>query len=528
MTKIDEIKEVAEKLRVKEYFSAQYQRILKNGDPFLCDLYHITMGYVWHKTGRDKINKTSEAFTRRIPFDGAYLIATGQGQILEWVKNWHVTDYHIDLLRSFKGRDGGGLFDEEFLEFFKNMKLDLNVDGVKEGEVMFTHEPFLSVTGPCWQVDMVEAAFLNIMNSSSLVTTKAARAVQAASSDGIDRPVLEFGLRRGLEIGGLGVSRSAYLGGCTATSNVLACGTFGIKESGTMAHSYVQSYEEEIISFEDYIKYTNGARIVLVDTTDTYCGVIEALEASRRSGIELDGMRIDSGDLAFRYKQARELCIEAGKPNVMLIASNDLNEYTIQSLIQQKATYDAFALGTKVAVPDEAMPGVFKTVFFDKTPVMKLAEGGKMTDPYAKDIIRIINEDGTYGGDILIRKEQAFTKDGRLIKDIVSIPRDDLAYPTKEFLKGTKAVRLHKPMVRNGQVVTDDIDRSLDDIRLSIKQSLKRLDPSHLRFEKPHRYGVGLEESFFDDRAVVIRDKKVKLAMRKAKCEQMRARWRAA
>lgn len=532
MTKIDEIKEVDKELeQARTYFQDEYLRMLKNGDPFLCDMYHITMGYVWHKTGMDVADKTSEAFIRRVPLNSSFLIATGQAQILEWIKNWHVTDHHIAYLRSRKGRDGQRLFDDEFLNFFKNMKLDISVDGIKEGDLTFPNEPILSISGPCWQVEMMEALVLNVINSSSTLTTKANRIVQAAHVDGIERPVLEFALRRSMDIGGLGLARSAYLGGFTGTSNELAAAIFGIPDSGTMAHSYVQSFKTEYDAYNTYIKTTNGARIVLVDTTDTYCGIVEAIQASLDSGIPLDGMRIDSGDLTYWYKVARTLLDEAGMGQVQLVASNDLDEKSIENMIHSGGLYDVIAMGSKLALPEQSASAVFKTVEYDGCPVMKVvtAKGseGKRTDPYAKDIIRVYNADGYFGGDILVPKGEQYVKDGKLTRDIHSILRND-PISKSLFPKGTKAYSVLKPMVRNGQVVSDDIERPLTQIRDDIKANIGKLDPAYKNLHEPHFYGVGLQRDLYAKREKVLESKLGEIAVRKAKCDQMRARWRAA
>lgn len=532
MTKIDAFKKFNKELKkAQDYFAGEYMRMLKNGDPFLCDMYHITMGYVWHKTGMDAVHKTSEAFIRKIPLNSSFLITTGQQQILEWIKNWHVTKHHIAYLKSKKGRDGRRLFDDEFLDFFKNMKLEINIDGIAEGDLAFPNEPILSVSGPCWQVEMMEAMILNVINSSSTLTTKANRIVRAAHVDGVERPVLEFALRRCMDIGGLGVARSAYLGGFAGTSNELAAAIFGIPDSGTMAHSFVQSFKTEYDAYNTYITTTNGARIVLVDTTDTYCGIIEAIQASLDNGVPLDGMRIDSGDLVYWHKVARDLLDEAGMKNVQLVASNDLDEASIENMIRSGATYDVIAMGSKLAIPADSAGAVFKTVEFDGRPVMKVvtAKGseGKRTDPYAKDIIRIINNDGYFGGDILVPKGEVYVENGLLIRDIDSILRND-PYSKSLFPKATKAYSVLKPMVRNGQVISEDIEQPLTQIRANIKSNIAMLDPAYKNLHEPHFYGVGLEKDLFAKREKVLESKLAEIAVRKAKCEQYRANWRAA
>ena len=178
-------------------FNSTRPSILENGTPLFCDLYHLTMAQAWFLDGKAEEIKTSEAFFRRCPFGGSYLLAAGLAEFSQWLNNWHFNDDDIEYLRSLKNADGSNRFDEKFLEFVKNDKLRVSIKTVNEGEVVFPNEPIYSVTGPCWQVEVIEAALLNIFNSQSLIATKASRIARASSLDGVQRPLLEFGLRRG-------------------------------------------------------------------------------------------------------------------------------------------------------------------------------------------------------------------------------------------------------------------------------------------------------------------------------------------
>ena len=240
--------------------------ILQSGTPFFCDLYHLTMAQSWFKDGKHLEPKTSEAFFRKCPFGGSYLLSAGLGEFLQWAENWQIKPEDVDYLASLKNRDGNRLFAKDFLQFLNGQRLQLDIRAVPEGEIVFPNEPVLSVSGPCWQVDMIESAFLNAFNAQSLIATKASRMVTAAAADGIKRPVMEFGLRRAQDFGCFLPTRAAFIGGCCGTSNVKAAQYYGIPPKGTMAHSFVMSYADELDAFKAYMRASVGNTILLVDT----------------------------------------------------------------------------------------------------------------------------------------------------------------------------------------------------------------------------------------------------------------------
>ena len=186
--------------------------VLANSTPLFCDLYHLTMAQAWFIDGKANETKTSECFFRKCPFKGSYLLSAGLAEFAEWLENWHFSDEDIKYLQKQTNADGSKRFNDDFLDFIKTQKLQIDIDAIEEGEVVFPNEPIYSITGPTWQVDMVEAALLNIFNSQSLIATKSSRIVQAASSDGKYRPVLEFGVRRGQELGGFTSTRACFIG----------------------------------------------------------------------------------------------------------------------------------------------------------------------------------------------------------------------------------------------------------------------------------------------------------------------------
>ena len=470
--------------------------ILHTGTPFYCDLYHLTMAQAWFKDNKHLENKTSEAFFRRCPFGGSYLVSAGLQEFVEWIDNWHVSQKDIDYLKSLKNADGKSLFDENFLNFLKNQKLNLTINAVAEGEIVFPNEPVLSVNGPCWQVDMVEAAFLNIFNAQSLIATKASRMVNAATADGKKRPVMEFGLRRAQDMGCFLPTRASYIGGCVGTSNVAAAQYYGIDVKGTMAHSFIMSYENELDAFKSYLIASEGNTTLLVDTYDTREGVKNAIKASEETGIKLQGIRIDSGDLAYWSKEARKLLDAANMEHTKIVASNDLDEYLIENLIMvQQAPIDIFAVGTKLvtAYDNPALGGVFKTKEYNHQPKIKIAEG-KTTIPGSTNVIRII-KNGKYEGDIITKSADNLITDGKLNRNVQSFKLKSLTGENTVFKQGQTACTLLKPIMKDGHIIKNHL--TLKQIQENTLRNLDSLDNSYKRLANPHVYGVGLEQNLF-------------------------------
>lgn len=473
--------------------------IIENGTPLFCDLYHLTMAQAWFDAGKAEETKTSGTFFRRNPFGGSFLINAGLGELVQWLKNWHFTKEDIAYLSSLKNAKGAPLFNAAFLDYIYKTPLQIDLYAAPEGEVLFPNEPAYSVTGPCWQVDLVEAAILNAFNSQSLFATKANRMVYAASLDGVKRPVLEFGLRRGHEFGGFSETRGAFIGGAIGTSNVAAAKHYNIPAVGTMAHSFMMSFESELDAFKAYMQASPGNTVLLVDTYDTYKGIQNAIRASKETGIELMGIRIDSGDLAYWGKEARRLFDEAGPEfkNTKLIASNDLDEHLIENLVMvQKAPYDTFAAGTKLvtAYDTPALGGVYKTKEYMGAPKIKVAEG-KTTIPHATDIVRIVRN-GRYEGDIICKADENIVENGKLTRNVTSYKLGSVNGSKMSFAKGETAYRLLKPVMIKGKVVNmPELD--LHVLQKRTLENVVKLDESYKRLQNPHTYGVGLEAGLY-------------------------------
>ncbi|MBR5599115.1 MAG: nicotinate phosphoribosyltransferase [Alphaproteobacteria bacterium] len=481
------------------------ENVVSTGSALFADLYHLTMAQAWFFSKKENEIKTSEAFFRKCPFGGSYLMTAGLKEFSQWLDNWGFNSDDIKYLKTLKNADGNPKFKKEFLDFLSKQKLQLTIKCVKEGEVVFPNEPVYSVSGPCWQVDMVEAALLNIFNSQSLIATKASRMALACKSDGIERPLLEFGVRRGQELGGLSASRASFIGGAVGTSNIVAGKNFGIPVSGTMAHSFIMSFENELDAFKKYMKSSVGNTILLVDTYDTREGIKNAIKASLETGIKLMGMRIDSGDLAYWAKEAKKIIeTEAKKTkksylfkDAKLIASNDLDEYAIENLVAiQKAPFDIMAAGTKLvtAYDTPALGGVFKTKSYMGEPKIKIAEG-KTTIPGATNVVRII-KNNKFDGDVIVRCDDNVVEDQKLNRDLISYKIGSLNGDKKIIKKGTEARVLLDYLMIDGKFVNIP-ESDLNIIQAYGKENLNKLDNSHKRLSNPHIYGVGLENSLF-------------------------------
>src|SRR5262249_15832235 len=328
----------------------------------LTDLYQLTMAYGYWKLGRAEREAAFHLFFRRPPFAGGYAITAGLATALDFVQGFRFDASDIDYLASLVGNNEAPLFERGFLDYLIDLRLTCDVDAMPEGTVAFGQEPILRVRGPILQCQLLETALLNIVNFQTLIATKASRICAATRGE----PVIEFGLRRAPGIDGrLAASRAAHIGGCEATSNVIAGKLFGIPVRGTHAHSWIMSFDSELDAFRAYAEALPNNCVFLVDTYDTLDGVRSAIEVGkkiRQLGHELLGVRIDSGDLAKLSIEARKLLDDAGFPRATILGTNDLDEYVIESLKQQGAKIAVWGVGTRLVTgyDQPALGGVYK------------------------------------------------------------------------------------------------------------------------------------------------------------------------
>lgn len=330
--------------------------------PLLTDLYQLTMAYGYWKLNMHNQEAVFQLIFRNNPFRGNYSVACGLETVIEFLQDWHFAEEDLAYLEGLCSANGEPLFTRPFLDYLGQLRFSCDVDAIPEGTVVFPHEPLLRVTGPLLQCQLIESTVLNIINFQTLIATKAARVCQVAGK----QPVLEFGLRRAQgPDGALSASRAAYIGGCEATSNVLAGKIYDIPVRGTHAHSWVTAFPDEMSAFLAYADVMPHNCVLLVDTYDTLTGVKNAIEVGkklREKGLDLLGIRLDSGDLALLSIAARKLLDEAGFEKTQIVASNSLDEYVIQSLHEQKAEISIWGVGTSLvtAFDQPALDGVYK------------------------------------------------------------------------------------------------------------------------------------------------------------------------
>ena len=366
------------------------------------DLYQINMLQVYWEQGIENRPSVFEAFFRANPFRNGYAIFAGLERFINYLKDLHFTQSDIEYLRSL------GSYSEEYLTFLSELRFELTIRSMREGELCFAQEPLVQVEGPLGQCQLVETALLNIINYQTLIATKAAR---IRSVVGQGDKISEFGARRAQEMdAAVWGSRAAYIGGFDSTSNVRAGKLFGVPVSGTHAHSLVQAYRDEYQAFKAYAE-THKDVVFLVDTYDTLrSGVPTAIRVAKEMGDKINfiGVRIDSGDMAYLSKRVREQLDEAGFPDARIIASNDLDEHTILNLRMQSAKINDWGIGTKLitAFDQPALGAVYKLVSIEDDdgvmqPTMKISSNAeKMTTPGVKQVWRITrNKDGKTEGD---------------------------------------------------------------------------------------------------------------------------------
>jgi nicotinate phosphoribosyltransferase len=468
----------------------------------LTDLYELTMAYGYWKTGRQDDEAVFHMFFRQNPFDGGFAVAAGLATAMEYVENLGFGVDDLAYLATLQGNDGRPLFEQAFLDYLAGLRLECSVDAVPEGTVVFPYEPLLRVQGPLLQAQLIESALLNVINFQTLVATKAARVVMAARGE----PVLEFGLRRAQGIdGALTASRAAYIGGCAATSNVLAGRLFGIPVKGTHAHSWVMCFDSEIEAFRAYAQAMPNNCVFLVDTYDTLQGVRNAVEAARemrREGHEMIGVRLDSGDLAWLSIEARKILDEAGFRDAVILASNDLDEHIITSLKEQGATIACWGVGTKLATAydEPALGGVYKLSALRRRGGqwqyrVKLSEvAAKVSNPGILQVRRYY-ADGHAIGDMIF-DELYPSHDGSTMVDPLDMTR------RKAIPEEAPGENLLAPIFRGGERVYDV--PSLDSIRLRVCEQLSMFHDGVKRFINPHQYPVGLERGLHERKTELV------------------------
>ena len=392
------------------------------------DLYELTMCASYFDNKRFE-PATFDLSVRRLPLNRSYLLFVGLEQVLSYLEQIKFTEEHIIYLR----KQG---FKEGFLAYLKNFRFTGDVHAIPEGSVVFPSEPLIRITAPIIEAQLVETFLLNTVNLQTTIATKASRVVQAAQG----KAVVEFGLRRehGVDAG-MKVARSSFIAGCLGTSNVLAGMVYGIPVFGTMAHSFVMSYEKEIDAFRAFAKEFPSKSTLLIDTYNDLAGAKKAAIVAKemeKTGLKLSGVRLDSGDLAKTSKKVREILDKQNLQYVTIFVSGDLDEYKIAELLAEKAPIDGFGVGTKMGTSTDYpyIDVIYKlSEVADKqghfSPIMKLSEG-KNTLPGRKQVNRSVDNEGGYVKDIIgLAEEQLegapmllkFMENGKIVRDLPSL-----------------------------------------------------------------------------------------------------------
>jgi nicotinate phosphoribosyltransferase len=457
----------------------------------LTDLYQLTMAYGYWKNQVHEREAVFHLFFRKNPFQSGFSVACGLADVIDYIETFQFDEDELVYLAGLTGNDRQPLFDSGFLDYLRELRFTCDIDAIPEGTLVFPHEPLVRVRGPIIQCQLLETALLNIVNFQTLIATKAARICHAAAPE----PVLEFGLRRAQGIdGAMAASRAAHIGGCAATSNVLAGMRYGIPVKGTHAHSWVMSFDAEEEAFEAYASAMPNNCVFLVDTYDTLEGVRTAVRVGKRlreKGHEMVGVRLDSGDLAYLSIEARKILDEGGFPKAVVVASNDLDENIIVSIKQQGGQIGIWGVGTKLvtAYDQPAMGGVYKLAAIREGAgawrySIKLSEQPiKVSNPGIQQVrrFRLGNE---FIGD-MIYNEGAPMKSDRVIVDPVNMSR------SKKMPAEATTEDLLVPVFKQGVLVYER--PKIEELR---KRTLAQLDSFHAgikRFLNPHEYPVGLE-----------------------------------
>ena len=467
------------------------------------DFYEFSMAYAYFKQNKHHIIGYFDVFVRTIPDNGGYYVFDGLHKFIDFIENFKFDDDQLQYLQKT------GKYDDDFIDYLRNLDLKINMYAVKEGTPVFANEPVVTIIGNLVEAQLIESFLLQCINFSSLIATKASRMVQVDPS----KSYLEFGTRRahGADAAIEG-ARAAYIGGFDASACTEAGMRYGVPVAGTMAHSYVQIYEDEYEAFLDFAKVHPNDCTLLVDTYDTLkSGVPNAIKVAQNylipNGFRLKGIRLDSGDLAYLSKQARIMLDEAGLTDAKIVASNSLDEFTITDLLLQKAPIDIFGIGERLITSKShpVMGGVYKVVAYmqdgDVIPTIKLSDTiEKITNPGFKRLYRFYDNDSH-----------------KAVADLITLHDETIAEDEYEIFSPTEPWKrkiltnyyykeLQVPIFSNGKLVYDV--PTIEEVRDYHQKQMQTLWPEVKRLSKPHLYFVDLSQKLFDLKNELITEKR--------------------
>ncbi|MGA4720926.1 nicotinate phosphoribosyltransferase [Fictibacillus nanhaiensis] len=469
------------------------------------DFYQINMAETYWEDNIHNKRAVFEVFFRKLPFGNGYAVFAGLERIIDYLKNFTFTTTDLDYLREELG------YKEDYLEYLEQVKFTGTVRSMIEGELVFANEPIIRIEAPLAEAQLIETAILNIVNYQTLIATKASRIKQVVGEE----RVMEFGTRRAQEMdAAIWGTRAAFIGGFEATSNVRAGKRFGIPVAGTHAHALVQTYRDEYTAFHKYARRHKDC-VFLVDTYDTLrSGVPTAIKVAKELGnkINFQGIRLDSGDLAYLSKEARKMLDEAGFTDTKIIASNDLDENTIINLKAQGAKIDSWGIGTKLitAYDQPALGAVYKLVSIEDeqgnmVDTIKISGNPeKVTTPGLKKVYRIINtQNNKSEGDYIALENETPQEESRL----------KMFHPVhtfiSKFVTNFKAKELHQDIFVEGNVVYET--PTLEEIQIFAKENLEVLWDEYKRTMHPEEYPVDLSQACWDNKMKNIQDVQTKV-----------------
>jgi len=462
--------------------------LLKEHSGLYTDHYQLTMAQGYLLSGKQNVRACFDYFYRKNPFNGAYVIFAGLSDIVDYLENLSFSDEDCKYLDSIG-------FDTRFTSYLARFSFKGSLYAPREGEVVFPFEPIIRVEGNLIETQLIETALLNTVNFASLIATKAHRIRRVAG----DRLLVDFGLRRAQGLGSILASKAAVIGGFNSTSNVYSAFAYGLNSTGTQAHSWIQSYEDELAAFRAFAEAYPNSCILLVDTYDTLkTGVPNAIAVAKEMearGEKLLAIRLDSGDLSYLSKKARKMLDQAGLNYVKIACSNQLDEFVIKSLLEQGAPIDFFGVGTRLVTgqDDAVLDGVYKLSASNGKPRLKISENiEKMILPGVKNVYRFYDPDGMlYADGVVLEGEEGI--------DTIYHPH----HPDKHSSVANfeKSILLQKVMEKGKRVEAMPTPQQSSEY---VTQSTSKLYPEHKRFEFPHIYKVGISGKLMDLRSKLV------------------------
>lgn len=453
------------------------------------DQYQLTMAQAYFLRGKGEQKAIFDYYFRKLPYNGGYAIFAGLENLLEILEDLKFSKDDFKFMRQWG-------FDSAFIEYLNNFRFKGSIYSTQEGDVVFPIRPILRVEGTIIETQIIETLLLNILNFQTLIATKASRMRLIAKN----RTLIDFGMRRAHGLAAYYASRAAIIGGFNATSNVKAGMDYNIPISGTMAHSFIQCFNDELTAFRNFAQTWPQNCILLVDTYSTLkSGLPNAITVAKEmesKGQRLKGIRLDSGDLAYLSKKSRQMLVDAGLNDVKIFASNQLDEFVIKSLLEQKAPIDGFGVGTNLITgqPDAALDGVYKLSYAYGKPRIKLSENNaKTTLPNKKQVYRIFD-----------------SKQELLGADIIALSGENEIREMYHPFNDNKKMRLEnctiepllQQMMENGKRTTEP--KTVSEIAQFSKSRLDQLPQEYKRFDNPHIYKVGLSSALRKERNQMI------------------------